>query len=356
MKKQLIISLIWIFSATGSFADIATGNGNGGDFVRQKFIEYGQMALSQLSAQRDLVDQHKLDFQKLSATLTIDRITVVNEDLIDKTGSLVDALYDKETGVLTLKYTSWQQFLSNSANVTTVTFHEMLRMAGYNDDDFVISRHLKIRPVQLVMTQGDLGQQLLLQVKANQYESVLELLNQGAFVNTIMSSEKDVTPLILATKLGPEGERLAHLLIDRGAGINFKTSKAETPLLWAAYSNQISVVQRLLSLGTIVDRSSPLRWAAYNGHKDIVQILISAGADVNAKDKEGMTALMYASRGGHKEIVQMLISAGADVNAKTVYNYTALDFAYSKKHKDIVKLLRSHGAKFGSKWDNIFWP
>jgi serine/threonine-protein phosphatase 6 regulatory ankyrin repeat subunit B len=44
--------------------------------------------------------------------------------------------------------------------------------------------------------------------------------------------------------------------------------------------------------------------------------LLAAGADVNAKDKDGVTALMWASQGGHITVVQALLAAKADVNAK----------------------------------------
>ncbi|MFQ5816389.1 MAG: ankyrin repeat domain-containing protein [Terriglobia bacterium] len=36
-----------------------------------------------------------------------------------------------------------------------------------------------------------------------------------------------------------------------------------------------------------------------------------AGADVNAKDKDGKTALMMATRTGHTTVVQLLKKAGA---------------------------------------------
>ena len=40
-----------------------------------------------------------------------------------------------------------------------------------------------------------------------------------------------------------------------------------------------------------------------NGEKKDVKELIDMGADVNQKDKDGLTALMEASRRGHKEVV-----------------------------------------------------
>ena len=47
---------------------------------------------------------------------------------------------------------------------------------------------------------------------------------------------------------------------------------------------------------------------------DEVKKLIEAGADVNAVDKNGITALQRASSWGRSDVVKMLIEAGADVN------------------------------------------
>ena len=52
-------------------------------------------------------------------------------------------------------------------------------------------------------------------------------------------------------------------------------------------------------------------WAADFGYTAAVQALLDAGADVNAKDKEGVTALMEAQENGHTEVVEILKKAGA---------------------------------------------
>jgi ankyrin repeat protein len=52
-------------------------------------------------------------------------------------------------------------------------------------------------------------------------------------------------------------------------------------------------------------------WAAYHGYPEITKILIKAGADVNAKDQDGITALMGAAEQGHAEIVNLLKRFGA---------------------------------------------
>jgi len=40
-------------------------------------------------------------------------------------------------------------------------------------------------------------------------------------------------------------------------------------------------------------------------------LLLEKGADVNVKDKDGKTALIYASENGHKEVAALLKSYGA---------------------------------------------
>jgi ankyrin repeat protein len=66
---------------------------------------------------------------------------------------------------------------------------------------------------------------------------------------------------------------------------------------------------------------------------------------VNAKNKDGRTALMFASERGHKEVVKLLIEKGAGVNVKDKYGWTALKYASENGHQEIVELLKSYGAK-----------
>ena len=52
--------------------------------------------------------------------------------------------------------------------------------------------------------------------------------------------------------------------------------------------------------GDISKLNEDLVNAAGDGHTETVQVLLDAGADVNAKAKDGITALMWASLSGRR--------------------------------------------------------
>jgi ankyrin repeat protein len=67
-----------------------------------------------------------------------------------------------------------------------------------------------------------------------------------------------------------------------------------------------------------------LMFAAAKGNEYCTKILIQCRANVNAKDNGGSTALMWAAQAGNVACVKLLIAAGADVNAKDKDGRTAL--------------------------------
>jgi ankyrin repeat protein len=57
-------------------------------------------------------------------------------------------------------------------------------------------------------------------------------------------------------------------------------------------------------------------YAALNGHNDIVVALLDKGAEVNTRNKRGITSLMYAAYGGRIQVAQTLLAKGAEVDVK----------------------------------------
>jgi len=81
-------------------------------------------------------------------------------------------------------------------------------------------------------------------------------------------------------------------------------------LVEAAGKGNLTEVDRLLRAGVSANAASfgvtPLVAAAAHGHVEVIRRLIAAGADVNFRDKWGMTALDYATRAKEKAAIEAL--------------------------------------------------
>jgi len=130
------------------------------------------------------------------------------------------------------------------------------------------------------------------------------------------------------------------------------SEQLDRQLIEAAASGNAALVKSLLEKGGNLDGrdkngSTLLMFAANRGHMEVVKLLIEKGADVNAKTKGGAAGLMAAASMGHFEVVKFLIDKGADVNATNMVGETALSLVSAKKDRsDIVQYLKDHGAMF----------
>jgi len=67
--------------------------------------------------------------------------------------------------------------------------------------------------------------------------------------------------------------------------------------------------------------------ATIDGEIALIRRELSNGANVNEKNKDGLTPLHLAVKSGHKRIVELLIAKGSDVNAKDTRGGTSLDYS-----------------------------
>lgn len=87
--------------------------------------------------------------------------------------------------------------------------------------------------------------------------------------------------------------------------------------------------------------------AAKSGNDWDVRTLLASGADVNLRDKDGWSALMYACRyQNNLNVVNMLIEKGAYIRTRNKFNATPLLMAadYSKNPEIISALLKNRTA------------
>src|SRR5262245_43720066 len=75
------------------------------------------------------------------------------------------------------------------------------------------------------------------------------------------------------------------------------------------------------------DTDADLLAAARKGQTEHVRALLTKGANVDGKDKEGRTPLMWAARNGHVETVTLLLERGAKPEERDRQGLTAYGIA-----------------------------
>ncbi|MGN0820272.1 MAG: ankyrin repeat domain-containing protein [Akkermansia sp.] len=79
------------------------------------------------------------------------------------------------------------------------------------------------------------------------------------------------------------------------------------------------------------------------------EIILKAGANINAKDADGMTALMHAANFARDKVTKLLLKHGADVKIRDSSGKTALMYAADHEEDDVARLLLEHGAEVNAK-------
>jgi RNA polymerase primary sigma factor len=85
-----------------------------------------------------------------------------------------------------------------------------------------------------------------------------------------------------------------------------------------------------------------LRMALTLGLGPAVQLHLAKGAEVNGRDDKGQTPLILAASRGHRAICAMLLAAGADPELKDDAGFDALQVAVRLQREDVASLLRQH--------------
>jgi ankyrin repeat protein len=154
--------------------------------------------------------------------------------------------------------------------------------------------------------------------------------------------------------------KLLQFLLDRGLAVNTEDNNGETVIyeLFKHYVELYRSLDRTIiffdSDGEIIS-SSPIDTDSFI---ESIELLIDRGADINARTKDGYTALHYVAMNGYSDmkiLVELSIVKGADVNAKTNDGKTPLDIIESVfgGNPEIIEILKQNGAVSSDRTDKI---
>ena len=233
--------------------------------------------------------------------------------------------------------------LENGANTEQRTSDEetALHLAIETKDLGLIKLLIK-HGADLEARDGNKETALKSAVRTGRIEILEYLINQGSDVNAIGKS--DTTPLTTATYKGDK--EAIELLVKHGANIHHtKQGNQWTLLHYAANYNHTHLIDYLIESGIDVNARSKNGWSALalasdEGDIEIVEKLIKHQADIELSTiKSKKTPLMAAATNGHTNVVSRLIKAGADHERKNTDGHNSLWLAANKSHTDTVKVL-----------------
>ncbi|MCA8968344.1 MAG: ankyrin repeat domain-containing protein [Planctomycetes bacterium] len=141
-------------------------------------------------------------------------------------------------------------------------------------------------------------------------------------------------------------------LLAAGLDVDACNAIGYTPLMSAARSYRVEIVQLLLAAGAdpnrrFEDDNSVLHAATLetpsqpDRQATCVRLLLEAGADADVPNTAGITPLMQAAWFGCEPAVAELLDHGADPHAVDTTGRTAQDIARARGHAAIADLLAS---------------
>lgn len=207
------------------------------------------------------------------------------------------------------------------------------------------------------------------------FEAAQMLIKHGANVNATTSAGD--TPLHIAvgispawtcnirqTQRGDGSDKVARLLIEKGAKLLKKNNYGSLPIYNAIWYGRVDMIDLFLKNGIDVNfqskpdgpnlfmLSSNIATYNYINKKDSIEVakfLILKGAKTDCKLPNRISALHLACKLGNANHAKYLIDIGFNINKQDIEGNTPLHDAISNCHVETVKMLIEIGADIGIK-------
>ncbi|CAM9188804.1 unnamed protein product [Scytosiphon promiscuus] len=197
-----------------------------------------------------------------------------------------------------------------------------------------------------LMKAGADGNALIPAVSHGHHTLVRTLLEMGA--STSKKDEDGLTPLLVAARDG-RGRMVRTLLIE-GADVNEPDGRGRSPLHLACISGDPTSVQALLAAGSDASHrhdpsgNAALDFAVWEGKNEASRVLLGKGVDINARSRQGRTALHVAVLANQANAIRFLAhQTGIQTNCEDVDGLTPLHLAANRGSLVAVEALVDSG-------------
>ena len=180
---------------------------------------------------------------------------------------------------------------------------------------------------------------------------LFEDLSPATLTSLLQSREEttNLTPLLIACEGG--FHETVEFLLHNGASVEVEDSDGWTPLMYSSRYGHLPTVHLLLSHGACIEHcclygKTPLYIAVEFGKVEVVEALIQHGADINSCDRHDTSILMKSVMApeSKKRSTSLLLKSGCDVNQRDLNGRTALMFAVDTHLLSSAYLLLDAGA------------
>ncbi len=160
------------------------------------------------------------------------------------------------------------------------------------------------------------------------------MVEAGANVNVF---DKYGNTLLHAAVLNGDMNKVLYTLQTLNIDINTPNNDGETPIYYAVRRGNLRILSYLLKKGSSFN-DDLLHVAVWHGNLEVIKFLIDElKIDINARNKYGETPLHYAAKTNNEQLITYLLNRGANPNIKDNEHRTPYDVTYLISSRLLLK-------------------
>lgn len=196
------------------------------------------------------------------------------------------------------------------------------------------------------MLQGvDINRNLLLLLNAVRYNSVDTIRSVLKKHPDLLNAQDPNGQTALHIAVASDLINVVKILLGAGADVTIGDNIGFPPMGYANNSPDIQALLKQHGAADFDTTVEEIHLAALNGDEKKIKNIVKANPEkLHLPDSNGYTPLIYATISDNLKVVQLLVSLGAKVDIYDKLNWSPLFYAAAQQNKAIVNFLLENGA------------